>query len=322
MPKLIIEILKENKTFLITTHVNVDPDAVGSELAMAAFLRWLGKKTIVVNEEKVPAKYQFLDSRQEVKVFSRAEKIDYDVLVVLDCGDLNRIGKVKTLVDKDKPIINFDHHVTNESFGQFNLVKPRASSSCEVLYEFFKAARFPLTKEAATLLYVGIMTDTGSFRYDNTTARTHAIVSDLLKFNLPVRDLYRRLYEMMLLEDIKKFSRLVGDIEILFKGKVICVELSRQVSAKFSKSFDLRDTIFKFLRAIQGVELVVILTEVGSAKTRVNMRSNGEIDVAKLAKTFDGGGHKEASGCLIEKSMADAKKDILGEVKKVVGKNI
>ena len=322
MPKPIIQILKENKTFLLTTHVNVDPDALCSQLAMGLFLKWLGRKPILIGEEKIPARYQFLDASREIKVLSKRQKIDYDALIVLDCGDLNRIGEVKRLLDEDKPIINIDHHVTNELFADFNLVKPKASSTCEVLYEFFKDAGFPLTKRAAVLLYTGIMTDTGSFCYDNTTAKTHRIVSDLLKFNLPVHELYRRLYEMMLLEDIKKFSRLIGDIAVLFKGKIVCVKLSRRAAAKFSQNFDLRDTIFKFLRAIQGVEVVVIFTEIESRETRVNFRSNGKYDVARLAKVFQGGGHRQASGCLIKENIAGAKKAVLTEVKKIIGKDL
>jgi len=318
MPNKIIQRLKKSKTFLLSTHSNVDPDALCSELAMAAFLKWLGKKSLLVNEDKVPLRYQFLDSHRQIRVCSKDLKLNYDAVIVLDCGDLNRIGSVQKIIQGDKVIINIDHHVTNESFGHFNLVRPNVSSTCEVLYGFFKEAKFPLDRNVAMLLYVGVMTDTGSFRYNNTTQETHAMISDLLRFNLPVYELYKKLYETIPLGDMKRFLRIMGCLETLFKGKVICVELPRTVVSKFSESFDLRDTIFKFLRSIQGVELVVIFTEVGSQKTRVNFRSNSRLDVAKLAKVFEGGGHRQASGCLIEENISGAKGKIFGQIKKVI----
>jgi phosphoesterase RecJ-like protein len=138
----------------------------------------------------------------------------------------------------------------------------------------------------------------------------------LLQFRVPVSDLYRRLYESIPFSDLKYFSQVVNGIQPLFGGKIICLELSRMVVKKFSQDFDLRDKIFNYLRAIKGVEVLVILTEQGKNKTRVNFRSQGRFNVAQLAARFHGGGHRKASGCLLEHSMTKTKQKVLDEIQK------
>jgi len=232
--------------------------------------------------------------------------------------DLERIGKVQKLISPGTPVINIDHHVTNDFFGDINLVEPKASSTAEVLYLLFKEAGHALTKDLAFNLYVGLMTDTGSFRFENTTARTHAICADLMRFNFSITDIYRKVYASIPYKDLKEFTKLISRFDVLYGGRVVCVELSRAILAKFSKQFDLRDTIFQFLRAMHGVDVFVIFTEDGAKKTRINLRSSSKFDVAKLASDFSGGGHKRASGCSIDKGMKAARNIFLGRIGKLL----
>ncbi len=315
--KAILAAIKRNKTFLITTHVNPDIDALASELVMALYLKSQGKKVYVINAGKVASMYLFLPYVRLIKKFS-GQKIDYDAAVILDCGDLDRIDTVKKTIDQRKIIINIDHHITNDDFGDFNLVKSRASSTSEILYDFLKEAKFKLTKETAVLLYTGIMTDTGSFRYDNTAAHTHAIVSELLKFRFSVDRLYKQIYETIPLADLKKFAKLISSFEMSHKGKVASIELSQSTVSRFSGNFDLRDKIFSFLRGIKGIEVIAIFTEGGKKLTRINFRSQEKVDVAKLASLFNGGGHKKASGCRFRGSLKSAKQKIFSQLKKIV----
>lgn len=305
-------------TFLLSTHVNPDPDALASELAMAMYLKSLGKRLYVINDDNVPKRYAFMPGTSFIKRYRKDIRVEYDAAIIVDCGDLDRIGPVKSLLREDRDLINIDHHITNDFFGTYNVVIPRASSSAEIVYDILKHAKFALTKEAATLLYLGIMTDTGSFRYDNTSAYTHRIVSELLCFDLPVSAFYTRLYESVPLNDLKHFTELVTRFDPLFNGKVICLELSKSTIKKFSEQFDLRDKIFRYLRAVVGVEVIVILTEQDKDKTRVNLRSQRRVDVARLAALFGGGGHARASGCLIESGMQEARRKILAQIKKVI----
>jgi bifunctional oligoribonuclease and PAP phosphatase NrnA len=315
--RAILQTIRAKKSFLISTHVNPDPDALAAQLSLGIFLRRLGKKVCLINENWVPQRYLFLPgARSILKMPEGRRRTSFEVALIVDCGDLNRIGAVQGLIDEKKIIINIDHHLTNQSFGQLNYVDTEASSTSEIVYDLIAAAKVPLTKEMALLLYLGIMTDTGSFRYENTTAYTHQVVAQLMKHNFSVSELYRKLYETIPLEDLNSFHKVVNAIEPLFKGQVICVELHRTLLKKFSGAFDLRDKIFQHLRAIKDVKVVIILTEEGKNRTRINLRSHGKMNVAKLASRFHGGGHSRASGCLIPCPISRARQLILSEVRR------
>lgn len=314
--KAIKKTIASNKRFLISTHVNPDPDALCSEVAVALFLKSLGKEVFIVNEEKIPERFQFLPGIKQVKALGGKVSLNYDVAITVDCGDLKRIGKVARLLKEGTPLINIDHHITNDFFGTINLVDPKASSTAEVLYDVFKYFKFSLNKTVAVNLFAGIMTDTGSFRYENTTDKTHRIAGELKSFNFSAVDLYQRFYEAIPLKDLKYFSQVISRFDTLCKGRVIVVELTKSQVKKFSEQFDLRDAIFKFLRQIEGVEAIIILTEAGFKETRINFRSSGRVDVAKIAAYFNGGGHKLASGCAIAKNIPLSRKDVLKQVNK------
>lgn len=316
--KRILNTIRRNKVFLISTHVNPDPDALASELALSIYLKALGKQVYIVNEEPVPRRFLFLPGAPQIRSLPKNAKILYDAAIVVDCGDLNRVGGVKKIISLDKPLINIDHHITNDTFGTLYWIYPQASSTAEVLFELFKKSQARITRDMAILLYLGIMTDTGSFRYESTGSRTHAIVSELLKFKFSISELYQKLYESVPLNDVKMFTRVVSHFDSLLGGRVICVELRKGIVAKFSQDFDLRDKIFGFLKTIKEVEVVFILTEDSTKKTRVNLRSQGKVDVARLARRFKGGGHSRASGCLMEDNLGKAKQKILKELKKVL----
>ncbi len=316
--KNVIEMIKKNDRFLISSHVNPDPDALCSELALGIFLRSIGKKVSIVNHQAVPGRFHFLPGVRGIKNYWKNRKVNYDVAIIVDCGDLNRIGKVQALIQKDKVLINIDHHITNDLFGHINLVDPHASSTCEVLYELFLNSGCVFNKNLAILLYTGIMTDTGSFRYENTTARTHAIAAALMKFKFSASQLHRKLYETITFRDLKEFTNVISHFDMYFNKKVACVELRKKILSKFSGEFDLRDTIFKFLRSIKDVEVFVIFTEVGHSKTRVNLRSSSTFDVARLASLFGGGGHCRASGCTVDQGIPQARKEVLKNIRKAL----
>jgi len=316
--KKILQTIKKYKTFVISTHVNPDPDALCSELAMAAYLHSIGKKAYVINEKTVPDRFSFFPGSSKIKEYSPESKLKFDAVIVLDCGDLSRIGKVEGLIEKNHRVINIDHHVTNDSFGDVNYVNPKASSTAEILYEMLKMGRCKFTKNIALCLYAGIMTDTGSFRFANTTPKTHKIVSELVKFKFSTYGIYRKIYENIPLSDLKEFTQVISRFDTLYDGKVLCVELKKNVLEKFSDYFDLRDTIFKFLRSTRGAEAFVIFTEVSSKLTRINLRSTGKVNVAKLANQFSGGGHKNASGCQFESDLKHTRKVFLTAMRRAL----
>lgn len=316
IPK-ILRTIKTGKRFLITTHVNPDYDAVCSELAMAFYLRSLGKKVLIVNDEAVPERFSFLPGIRRVQGYRKKMSLNCDAAVVLDCGEFKRTGRVLSLIPKDAVVFNIDHHITNDFFGHFNLVDPGASSTTEILYTLFKRGRHPFTRDLALNLYMGMMTDTGSFRYENTSRRTHEAAGDLMRFGFSVPRLYTEVYETMRPDDFQRLIQLLNRAQLLCRGRLACLCLSRKTVSRFSRGLDLRDALFYFLRSIRGVEVFVLFTELDPRKTRVNLRSRAGADVARLAQHFGGGGHPRASGCTIPKGIAEARQDLLRHIRKV-----
>jgi len=317
MNNRVLSLIKKNKTFLIATHVNPDPDAICSVLALGIFLRQKGKNVFMVFEDNLAKRFQFFPTAKMARKVKLRAKYNYDAAFILDCGDLDRIGSVEKVLDLKKPLINIDHHVTNTKFGSINQVKD-ASSTAEMLYDLLKAGKAKWDKSLALNIYIGIMTDTGSFRYENTTSKTHAIVSELLKYNIPVAELYRTMYERIPLKDLAAFTKVINGFQSHYDGEVVSVVLTSRVQKSFSENFDLRDAIFKYLRSIDGVEVIFIVSEEDRKSARVNFRSNKYVDVAKIAAHFDGGGHQRASGCQISKSTSDAKALVLKKIKRAL----
>ena len=316
----IIRTIREHARFVVTMHVNPDPDALGSALAMTLFLRSLGKKVELVNESPCPSWLRFMPQSRLYKVFSpaRAKTLRPEVIIVLDSGDIRRIGAVAQLTGPGVRIINIDHHVTNTRFGDQNLVNPGHSSASEIMYEFLKVARCKLTRDIAVLLYLGIVTDTGSFSFDATTAHTHGVTAALLKFDLPVGELNRRVYETLPKEDLKSFLTLMNTLTLHHDEKVACLTITRLQAGKFSDGFDLKDKVFGFLRAVKGLEVIIILTEQEKKKTRLNFRSRGKVDVARFSSQFNGGGHRNASGGFLDMPLARARTCVLARIVKAL----
>ncbi|MDD3374664.1 MAG: bifunctional oligoribonuclease/PAP phosphatase NrnA [Candidatus Omnitrophica bacterium] len=313
--KRISSAIRKSQRILITAHVSPDLDALCCELVMTDYLKSIGKKVLIANADGLPDMYQFLKGGKQIKKVQKISR-QYDLVIIFDCGDLNRIGSIKDILPKNVPIVNIDHHVTNKLFGTYNLVKPKASSSAEVLFEFLMKEKFALTKNIAELLYLGILTDTGSFRYQTTTAYTHEIAARLLEFKLPVYPLYNQVYENLSESDLKIFLEAVKNFTSIEKGKILCVELKKRILLKAGERFDLRDKIFSFLRMIKNNEVIVIFTEVSSLLTKVNFRSSGRINVASIASQYAGGGHKAASGCRYPGNLKSAKKNVLALLRK------
>jgi len=314
----VLKTIDQYDNFLVASHINPDPDAISSTLVMALFLKSRGKKVVVINEDALPQRYAFFPKAKLFQSINERDVPSCDVLVTVDCGDIKRIGRVQEHWF-GKKIINIDHHVTNTRFGDVNCVLPKASSTAEVLYDLFDVAGFKMTTDIARLIYLGIMTDTGSFRYDATTGKTHAVVAELMKFPVPVNDYYRWIYESAQPDDMRAFIRAMNKVEFLKDGRIATLDITLQLKKKFSEEFDLREQVYGFLRSMLGVELIVLFTEQKkSSLTRVNFRSQSDVDVAALAAQFGGGGHVKASGGSLNLPLKQTKQKILNAINKLV----
>lgn len=319
LEKITLEIRKHN-TFLITTHVNPEGDALGSVLAFYRLLVSLGKKAYIYNEDKVPYGYEFLPGVEGIKLYKQNIKhIDFDCFVALDCSDLKRTGEVYRLNKENKPVINIDHHVSNAGFGDFNWIKPEASSACQMIYELYGKMGVNIDKDAALLLYVGIVTDTGSFRYSNTDSSTHLVAADLLRYGFDIVSIYKDLYCNVPFCDMQLLIKTLGGIRRCHQGRIVWVEIKEEVLRKCRQIHaDFADYVLSFLRMIKDAEVALLLKENLGVKNevRINFRSQGKFDVNAVAAFFGGGGHKSAGGCTMKGNLTRIRKQIIRKIEK------
>jgi phosphoesterase RecJ-like protein len=278
----------------------------------------MGKDALILNDDSLPYGYEFLPGRENIKKFKgRTKGLDFDCLVFLDCTDTKRAGQVSKINTEDKPILNIDHHISNQRFAKVNWVDPHASSCSEMIYTLYKKMHIPLDKESAVALYVGILTDTGSFRYANTTVYTHQAVSELLKFGLDVPRIYKSVYENMPLTDARLLSMILPTLKCEEDGKIAWFQIKRGALRDKKLCFDLGEHILGFARGIKGVEVVALFRENLGVKNevKVNFRSQGGVDVNKIASTFGGGGHRTASGATIRGKIDSVRRKVIAKIK-------
>jgi bifunctional oligoribonuclease and PAP phosphatase NrnA len=318
-----IEAIKNNKKFLITAHVNLEGDSLGSQLAMKELLIGMGKEAFILDNDPVPEHYRFLPKAGEVS--NKLDKVqDFDAAVVLDCPTLKRTGKVKDIIAKKaKLVINIDHHISNERFGQINWVDSNASSAGEMVYRLFKEVGVKLTKEVALSLYIAILTDTGSFNYDNTSSVTHEIAGELLGYGLDPALVSESVYERRSIEDIRLLALALDTLKVNKDGTVAYMEVTKDMLEKTKADMAKSEGLINYARSIDKVKVAVLFKEDLKEKNKINIsfrsKGNGEtIDVNKIASAFGGGGHTRASGCVITGSLEDAKKKVLAEVENVL----
>ena len=315
--KKIIDCIKTKKVFLITAHQNLEGDALGSEIAFYNLLKKLGKSAIMVNQDPTPKEYTWLPGSRFIKRYRHNMKLKFDALVMLDCSDKFRCGRVADLAISGQPIVNIDHHISNEKFGDINWVLPNASSVSEMVYRIYKIMHIRIDADTAKALYVGILTDTGSFHYINTSSFTHQAAAELLKFNLDISKIYQNIYESISFSDIELLPRILLTLERHASGKIIIFKIKQKLLKGRRIYFDLTENVLKFGRLIRGSQVCVLFKEEPDRKgqIRVNLRSKGLVDVNRIAQSFGGGGHKTASGCTVSGSLQTVKRNVIKKIK-------
>lgn len=320
--KRVIEAITKYKKFLITAHINLEGDSLGSQLAMKQLLEEMGKEAFILDSDKVPAHLEFLPGAREV--LNDTEKVrDFDAAVVLDCPTLKRTGKVKDIIYKKKPIINIDHHISNEMFGDVNWVDAHASSAGEMVYKLFKETKKSITKESALAIYIAILTDTGSFNYDNTSSVTHEIAGELLGYGLEPAKVSERVYERRSTEEIKLLGLVLSSIKVNKTGEVAYLEATGEMLKKTGADMAKSEGFVNYARSIDNVKVAILFKEDTKepGKISISFRSKGEADVNAIASFFGGGGHIKASGCTIEGKLEEVKEKVLAKVEEVLKKD-
>lgn len=307
-------IASHNK-FAITSHVNLEGDSLGSQLSFAKLLKILKKEFVIYDDAPPPKLFDFFEMAGDVKFYPNVIKNDFDASVVLDCPTIERTGRAADVIKK-APILNIDHHISNNNFGEVNLVDPHISSCGEMVYQLFKLFNAPIDKETALYLYVAIMTDTGSFRYDNTSSETHRIAGELLSLGLKPSYAAQMLFETKPLKKLLLLGKAIATLKLYFNGRVSVMSADKKMLKKFDSGIDGTEEFINFARSIDGIDVAIFIREdIKRNLSFVSFRSKGKVDVNELAKIFGGGGHFNASGCTIKGDFSKVKKILLKEVK-------
>jgi bifunctional oligoribonuclease and PAP phosphatase NrnA len=300
--------IKHHRHFALASHVNPEGDSVGSILAINSLLKRIGKKTTIVCQDTFPKRLRCLPRNGWHQASQMSTRCHFDALMLLDCPTLERIGTVQKFLGAETAIFNIDHHVSNLQFGDYNYVRPEAAACGEVVYDIFKWFKLPITAEEAKALYVSISTDTGSFKYANTSSKCHLIAAELIKTGIDVEAINDCLFETYSLEKTKLYSRLLSRIKKTRDGKIAWVALKRDDLRKTGSTYEDAEGFIDFLKYLREVDFSFFMIELHApppGQVRVSFRSKGKWDVSEIAAHFGGGGHKKAAGCVMMGSLRD-----------------
>lgn len=314
----IIRHLKDSKHVLLATHINPDGDALGSMSAMGLSLEALNKKITLYNESKIPAMYRFLPLVYRI-VQHLNKASSYDTAIVFDCGNLQRMGKISSTVREMPVIINIDHHISNNYFGNFHMVDTSACATAEIVYRLIKQMSVPINKAIATSIYTGILTDTGSFRFSNTNKNAFAICNEMIEKGVDPYYISRQVYETYSFGRIKLLNMALDSLEISDNGKLSLMAVTKDMLEKTGTQPEYINGLINYAKSIENVEVAVLIQEVmdnnkktdNTTQFHVSLRSNGKVDVAAIASSFGGGGHTMAAGFSIESTLSDIKTRII-----------
>ncbi|MGN0107125.1 MAG: bifunctional oligoribonuclease/PAP phosphatase NrnA [Hominilimicola sp.] len=305
----VIDKIKKAKSVAVFPHVNEDPDALGSCFAFAKALRKMGKKATIYVSGRVEARLAFIGA--DYVMYHKGIAHDHDLCACLDCGDIERITERKALFEEIGNSVNIDHHLTNTRFADANYVDGKASATGEILFAMFGKMGVEIDDEIAKDLYTAICSDTGCFKYSNVTPKTMRTAADLLEYNFDHAELARLLFDCESLAATKLKAEVTEGIKSYADGKISLVSLDETLGEKYGISKEDIPNLVDIPRRIEGTEIAVCIKRVTEG-FRINLRSNGKSDVAKVATEFGGGGHVKAAGATLHSdTAAEAEKAVV-----------
>ncbi len=306
----ILEKLDKAQNIFTIAHPYADGDAIGSELALYHYCKAVGKNCVVLNFEPVPEQLSWLEG-YDVCTDKLPDNVDFDLAILMETTEARRLGNRVDLFKRAKFTIHIDHHINVDGLGQINLMDEKASSTCEILYNIFEKTGVPLPKACREALYVGIMTDTGNFRYNNSTARAHEVIAKILGNDLIVDDIYKIVYENTNLNRVIIHGLTMMRTKPYYNGKIVASWLKLEDFERFGASEVDADGVIRNISCINGSEIAVLFKENPDNRVKVSLRSYGNIDVMAIAKKFEGGGHILAAGVTVDGSMEEVQNKII-----------
>ena len=312
-------VLREHQRFAILGHVRPDGDALGSQLALALSLQQLGKEVRAWNEDGMLEKYSFLP-RAELLTKPPSAAEDVDVAIALDTAIQNRLGTALAAVRSTKIWINIDHHPSNPGYGDLVIVDQHAPATGEIIFGLIKSQGLPFDHDIAENLFAAISTDTGSFQYAKTSARTFEIAAELVRTGgLDVGQLSQQLYENYPRRRLELLRELLRSMRFIEGGRAASFSLSLKTAAELGVLPEDNEGLIDHLRSIRGVIVAVFFEELADGKVRVSMRSKSDaVDVCAICQKFGGGGHTAAAGARVRGTLTEVEEKVLEEIREVL----
>jgi phosphoesterase RecJ-like protein len=311
----IVHIIKACRKIALTFHVSPDGDSLGSAIALMLAIRMLNKDVYILSKDKAPYLYSFLPHHDTINKAQADPSCDTDCVIVLDCGDMKRISADLELSNKKFTLINIDHHLSNDYYGDINYVDTNSASVGEIIFELIQLLGVPLTETIAQCLYTSIVSDTGGFRHLNTTPKTHLITSELIKTGVSFDKIHQALFQSKKIERVKLYGLVIESMYLIENNSVCVMKLSQEMLFKSGAEISDTSDIITLGMDIDSVKVAVLLKE-SNGETKISLRSKSDVDVRKIAEGFGGGGHVRASGLTINKPLLEAEYLIIEAIKK------
>jgi phosphoesterase RecJ-like protein len=309
----IIDIINRNRTFLITSHERPDGDGLGSELALYHMLTAGGKTATVYNQDQTPGYYRFLPGAERI-VHDLPPPDSFDAAFILDCSDLARVGREAVEIGKIKQIVSIDHHVSNGGPWSAMLLDAEASSTGEMVFRLADAMAVALSPEMATNLYAAILTDTGGFRYGNTSAACLAVAGRLVEMGALPQWISENIYENTPLAKIRLMTAVLETLALDAGGKVGSLVVTQRALAQSGALPEHTEGFVDWPRSIEGVEISILFVELEENYFKLSLRSKGRFNVEQVARSLGGGGHVNAAGCRVRGDVATIKRLVLARI--------
>lgn len=308
--------IKESTNIAVMAHINEDGDALGSVFALCHILKNMNKQAVCFLDKAPEKRLEFLDG--EYKLYNNESSI-FDLCMILDCADAERIGEARMELFKNaKSRICIDHHATNRGYADINIIEPEKSSAAEVLFGVLKKCGFSIDDYAAKCLYTGIASDSGCFKYSNTSPETMRIAAELMEYKFDHAEVLRLLFDTESIENIRLKGYVMNNIESFENGKIQLISTDEKILSKFGVNEKDVSDLVNIPRSVKGCEIAAELKK-RDGKLRLSLRSN-RIDVSEIAQKFGGGGHKLAAGAEIcADTMENAKKMVIKECVRKLG---
>ncbi|NLG88321.1 MAG: bifunctional oligoribonuclease/PAP phosphatase NrnA [Clostridiaceae bacterium] len=311
--KELIDLINKASSIVILTHYSLDGDALGSSLGLALALDYIGKEVTVFIEESIPKSLEFLPGQD---LISSDMGKNADLAISLDNSDLKRLGNGAEIYARAKKKINIDHHTTNSMEADSLWIDQNASATGEMVYKLIKAMDIPISKDIAVCLYTAIITDTGGFRYSNTTPDSHIIAAELINCGIPFARIAKKVFDIVSHSKMSLLKKTIQNLTLYFDGKVAVSWLLYDDIYPVNAQSDDYEGLVNVGINLEGVEVSLFIREEEPGRFKGSLRANDYVDVAKIAGKFSGGGHIRAAGFNASGNMDDIIMRVLDEIKK------